>query len=412
MDCSTRRPRALLLLTLAAGVALAGGCSRRAELAVPPSASLPPASPATSATAAPTPIQADRWGSAFVAAIVTDDVVAANAMIDWDAIFDTATSGLPVPEVIRGEFVARGRHSATRSGLVSQLTNAVAAGGDVAFVRSHAEKGECHALVRVIQAAGLNYYDARLVLRDGQVRAADIDVYLAGEPITATLRRYFVMYAAAQADRASSGGTEIDPDLVRQADLLQSFFAAAEAGDHARVLEVFEGLPASLQRERAIGLARVAAAAQVDAGQHSRAMAELRTAFPDAACVDLVGIDHHSQRGEHEACLASIDRLDHAIGGDPYLDVLRATACLGARDHRRASTFIEKAIDATPGLLQLYWIRVAVALEERNHRDTAAWLDTIAARFDVPFADLEGVPEYAEFVKSPEYRQWTARRRR
>lgn len=411
MARSTRDTPRLLFLTLVSGVTLTLGCTRRGDISLPRAASRA-SGPATVEKTVPTASQAERWGNDFVTALAADDIAAANAMIDWDEIFDTATRDLGAPEPIRGQFIARARQSAARSGLVSQLARAEQAGGDVSLVRCRADADECHAVLRVVRETGLNYYDARLLRRDGVVRAADIDIYLAGQPVSATLRRYFLMAAAKQSPPVLQNLSGLDGELFRHADDLEALFTAADASDHAGVLDVVRGLSPALQRDKAILLVRTIAAAQVDQEDHARSIGELRAAFPDDPCLQLVAIDHHSLRREHEACLAAIDRLDRQVGGDPYLDVLRASACLGARDHAGAIRYVEKAIAAMPDLIQPYWIRVAIALDQQNHDDTATWLDTIAKRFNVPVSGVEDVPEYAEFVKSPQHREWKARRNR
>lgn len=391
-------------------VLVAGGCSRQAEMQPPAEASLRIAAPAIAEEQTPSVREAERWGNDFVTALAADDVAAANEKIDWDAIFDAATRNLGVPEPVRDQFIAWGKRTAAESGLVRQLARAEQRGGDVSLVRCRIDGDECHALFRMVQESGLNYYDARLVRRGNVVRATEIDAYLAGEPVSATLRRYFLTSVAKQAPAELQNSSGLDGDLIRHADDVTAVFAAADARDHARVLEVARALPPSLQRSKAILMVRTIAAAQSDAEEHARAIDELRSAFPDAPSFDLVAIDFHSLRREHEACLAAIDRLDERVGGDPYLDVLRAAACLGARDHAGAIGSIEAAIGAMPDLLQPYWIRVAISLDQHKHDDTASWLDTISRRFGMPFPDLEGVPEYAEFVKSAEYRDWKARR--
>lgn len=406
-------PRHRLRRAALAGCAtalVAGGCSRQAEVVPPKAASPPISAPATAQQHALTVGEAERWGNDFVTALATGDIATANDRIDWNAIVDAATCDLGVPETVRGQFVAWGKQTAAESGLVRQLARVEQAGGDVALVRCRIAGDECHALFRVLHESVLNYYDARLVRRGDVVRAADIDVYLAGEPVSATLRRYFLTAAAKQAPVALQSSSGLDGDLVRHADALKALFAAADASDHARVLEVARELPPSLQRSKAILMVRIIAAAQADEEEHARAIAELQDAFPDAPCRDLVTIDFHSLRREHDACRAAIDRLDERVGGDPYLDVLRAATCLEAHDHAGAIGSIEAAIGAMPDLVQPYWIRVAISLDQQKHDDTAVWLDTISKRFGVTFPDLEGVPKYAEFVKSPEYRDWKARR--
>lgn len=397
-------------LTGCASVMLAGGCSRQAELVPPAEASLRIAAPGMAEEQPPSVREAERWGNDFVTALAADNIATANEQIDWDAIFDAATCDLGMPEPIRGRFIAWGKRTAAESGLVRQLARAEQGGGDVSLVRCRTDGDECHALLRVVQESGLNYYDARLVRRDGDVRAADIDVYLAGEPVSATLRRYFLTSDAEQSPAVLRSSSGLDGDLVRHADDVKALLEAADARDHDRVLDVARALPPSLRRSRALLMVRIIAAAQGDPDEHARAINELRDAFPDAPCLDLVAIDFHSLRREHDACLAAIDRLDERIGGDPYLAVLRAAACLGAHDHAGAIGSIEAAIGAMPDLVQPYWIRVAISLDQKKYDDTVAWLDRISERFDMPITDLEGVAEYADFVKSPEYRAWMARR--
>ena len=404
---SLQRHRACLV-GLAVAV-VAGGCSRQADR-VPPAAALPRVAAPSGVEETPTSSQAERWGGEFATAIVARDTAAANALIDWDAIFDAATRDLNVPEPVRVQFVARGRESAATSGLAAQLVRVVRSGGDVSFVRGRTAGDECRAVVRVIQDTGLNYYDAQLVFRDGKVLARDIDIARAGEPVSATIRRYFLIFAAAQASATSSAPDGADGESLHHASELKSLFAAADAGAHAQVLEIVAGLPPSLRSDEAILQVRAIAAAQAGPEEHSAAIDALRAACPDSPGLALACIDLHSRRGEHEECLAAIDRLDTQIGGDPYLDAVRATACFVARDYPRATRLIEQAIGTMPDLLQLYWLRVAIALAEQDHDETAAWLDRITAKFGVACTDLEQVPEYAEFLKSPKYREWKARR--
>jgi hypothetical protein len=404
---SLQRRRACLV-GLAAAV-VAGGCSRQADR-VPPAAALPPVAAPSVVEATPTTSQAERWGAEFATAIVARDTAAANALIDWDAIFDAATRDVRVPEPVRMQFIARGRESAATTGLAAQLVRVVRSGGDVSFVRGRTAGDECRAVLRVIQDTGLNYYDARLVVRDGTVLARDIDIFRAGEPVSATIRRYFLIFAAAQSSAMSSAPEGVDGDSFHHASELTSLFAAADAADHTQVLEIVAGLPPSLRQDRAILQVRAIAAAQAGPEEHSAAIDALRAAYPETPGLALACIDLHARRGEQEECLAAIDRLDARIGGDPYLDAVRATACFVARDYPQATRLIEQAIGAMPDLLQLYWLRLAIALAERDHDETAAWLDRITARFGVACTDLEQVPDYAEFLKSPEYRDWKARR--
>lgn len=371
----------------------------------------PPSTGGASPPATPTIAEGDRWGEEFATALAASDVEAASRMIDWDTVFATATSGTTAPEPWRARFVAEGTRRVSRSGFVAHLAKAAAAGGSVAPLRCHLDGGECHVLLRVIQDTGLNYLDVRLMGHGAKTRAADAYVFLAGENLSATIGKVYQIATAGMAAQGASQPAGPDTDSARRADVLQRFMAATDAGDHEQVLDITANCPADLLTEKPILMARAIAAVRAGDDRHAQALDDLRAAFPDDACVDLVAIDHHARAQDRAACLAAIDRLDERLGGDPYLDVLRATVHVGAADYAEAIRASEAAVAALPRLPQPCWIRLAISLEQKRHDDTAAWLDRIAERFGVAFPDLEAIPEYAAFVQSPEYRAWKARRR-
>ena len=57
-------------------------------------------------------------------------------------------------------------------------------------------------------------------------------------------------------------------------------------------------------------------------------------------------------------------------------------------------------------LIDAYWSLVAISLKEREFAETLELLNVLKEKFDVVFEDLGTMPEYAEFVESPQYQQW------
>ena len=100
------------------------------------------------------------------------------------------------------------------------------------------------------------------------------------------------------------------------------------------------------------------------------------------------------------------NRIDKFIGGDPYLHVLRANCHFLNDEPAKAREFIQKALAAEPTLIDAYWMVVHFALTDQDHDETLRLLNEIDEKFELVFEDLTQVPEYAEFVKSPQYREW------
>lgn len=405
---SPARHHLTTVVGLAAVAVAMGGV--RPEAAPSATEAHPQASRAEPRPAVPTVAEGERWGEEFATALAARGARSAAQKVDCDALFAIATNGAAVPESFRQRFVAEGTRSVARSGFVAQLAQAASAGGSVAPVRCRVDGDECHLLLRVIQDTGLNYYDVVLVRRGPEIVAADAYVFLAGEQLSATMRRFLLIAAAAAGIPPAPDAARADAVTISNAETLRELLAAADASDHAHVLELAGRLPADVLAEKPILMARAIAAIRSGVEQRSTAFDDLRAAFPDDACVELVAIDHHARNQDRNGCLEAIDRLDDRLGGDPYLDVLRATVHVGGAEYPEAIRAAEAAIKALPRLPQPYWIRLAIALEQKQHEDTAAWLDIIAERFGVAFPDLESIPEYAAFVQSPEYRAWRSRR--
>jgi hypothetical protein len=96
---------------------------------------------------------------------------------------------------------------------------------------------------------------------------------------------------------------------------------------------------------------------------------------------------------------------------DPYLNVLRAGIHYQAGDLAAAEVAARKALAEEPTLEDAYWQVATVSLDTKSYETTVEMLDLLQQRFGVELEDLTKVPEYADFVKSPEYRKWAQTRK-
>jgi predicted Zn-dependent protease len=133
--------------------------------------------------------------------------------------------------------------------------------------------------------------------------------------------------------------------------------------------------------------------------------------YPDDPCVDLLTIDRLILGGRWKDAIAAFDRIDRVVGGDPYIDDLRANVHLRAGDPDMARKLARRAIDRDPTLDAGYWTLLEIALRRRDHEATARLLSTLEDGYGWRFDGIAGVDEYAEFVASPAYAQWQASRR-
>jgi hypothetical protein len=94
------------------------------------------------------------------------------------------------------------------------------------------------------------------------------------------------------------------------------------------------------------------------------------------------------------------------VGGDPYLDAVRAGVRAAQGDLEGVRHFARRAVEREPSLIQGHWVLVSASLQVKDYDETLARLKEIDQKFDIEFEDLTQVPDYAGFVKSPAYAKW------
>lgn len=101
--------------------------------------------------------------------------------------------------------------------------------------------------------------------------------------------------------------------------------------------------------------------------------------------------------------------MDRRVGSDPYLWALRGNILYLEGKTELAKTEIGRAVTADPWLEEGYLALIGISLKERRFKDTARWIAAMRDVAGAEIASLEEAPEYAEFVRSPEYAEMKAR---
>lgn len=100
-------------------------------------------------------------------------------------------------------------------------------------------------------------------------------------------------------------------------------FRAAE--DWSGFLKAYQKLAPELQADKSIALLRANAALHVGPREHLEALRFLQLNFPRDSSLEFATLDAAYLQKKYETAINVIDKIDERIGGDPYLEVLRAT---------------------------------------------------------------------------------------
>ena len=368
----------------------------------------------TGTSAAPREVESgqisDEEATAFAKQLETDvsegRTQEMEAVIDWTFLIGTATSGLDVPDKFRSDFQ---RGVTSNSQFSKQIGQAVATGGTYKFLRVHDVDGQKRAFFRLAlpEGGGINFHD--LVLRktaDNKVVIADIYVFLSGEMLSMTLRRAFIPAAAHESRNLLQKLSGKESDFVKHLPQLQQISQNLDSGKNQAALNVYYELPESLQKDKTLLLFRIRASQAVNNVEYIKALEAFRRQYPDDSCVDFLSIDAHVLNGDFDKALKCVERVNEAVEGDAALLQMKAQLYLESGDLQSARKSATEALKLEPDHVDSHWILVALALQQKDHAETARLLTKIERDFGLEIDNVNGVPEYADFVRSPEYREW------
>jgi len=332
--------------------------------------------------------------------------------LDFDALIDRTVAGLDLPRDFKEGFADGASRS--KGLLASQIVEGVKGGGSFRLLRMHDVDGRRRALFRfILPNSGVNYFDAIFTSPGrGPVRVADVWVAGAGELLSQSFRRLVVM-AAAEAklgllDRLA-GRERL---LLQNMPKLKGMNQALQARRFEEVMTTFESLPPELRRERAFLRVKIVAASNLGEERYLAAIEEFLGVHPEGADSVLMAIDGYFLRKQYPQALEALDRLDQQIGGDPYIDVLRAATHLTAGDRPAARAAYQRAVEREPTRAEPYWSLVTMALEDRDHAAVVRWLDAVERDAGVGLKSPEELSaSYAGFLSSKEGKAWARRRR-
>ena len=397
-------------LALIAGAFLSLACASCSQQSSLPATQATPA-PAVVSPPGPAVTEGDvhRFAKDLEKAVAAQDSARANELFRFPELFERSISDLGASaDFFKG--VKQGIQAASAQNTFgTQIVAQVAKGGSYRLLRVHVVDGRHRALFRLIQPSkgGVNYHDL-LVARfpDGRIGMEDAHIYVTDELLSQSMRRLFIPLIAESNRGALSRLAGADREYLDNLPLLKQFTGAIRAGRHAEALTIYRKLPTKLQQDRTIMIMYVQAASGADQSEYAAAMEAMRTSFPKDTCTEFLSIDYYVLRKEFDESIRSIDRLDKRLGGDPYLNVMRAGTMILAERYAEAGAAAEKAVAAEPNLAPAYWSRITVSLKQKEFQDTFRWLRLVVEKCGEDVADLTTVPEYAEFVKSPSYKDW------
>lgn len=345
------------------------------------------------------------------------DGEAVTRAVDFDAILDAAIEGVEVPAGFREGFLKGAQGARERDGhpLLVEFRPWIRAGAEIKAVKGLRWTDRPACLVRIIGSDMVVSYIVFLLERgdDGHIKAVDYYSLASGELASQAIRRVY-MAAVAQANQGFLGrlfGGE--QAFLKHLDALKRMAAAHREGRAKEALEIYDELPEASKNEKVFQILRYSSAQKLgDEKKYLEAIEDFARRFPDDPARDFLMIDGYLVKDPPEPAkaLECIDRLNKTLGGDAYLKVLRGNMLMRLDRFDDALTSYFEAVADEPNLRQSYSALLEAALVMKRFDVVADMLDALESILDQELVDLSEIPDFKEFLASPEGKAWTEKR--
>jgi tetratricopeptide (TPR) repeat protein len=282
--------------------------------------------------------------------------------------------------------------------MASNVTAALKTGAAYSLLDIRERKGGAELLYRMIMPDGTLNYHAYLITPTGTTaRVADIYLFMSASWLSEMLAE-LISY--------SENGLQGRPGLTLVNHRLAS-------GDLEGAREVFESLEDRLQRSRLGSFMVLKMVASEADDAYEAALDSLEARYPGDPALALLLSDHFATVGQYDRAHLALNRVDAHVGGDPYLNAMRANLALDEGQNSQAVSYAQRAIDEEPTLLLPYWTLMAVFLGDGDYSRVAGLLGFIVDDLGVPLDldRLEAEHQFAGFVESDAFTEFMDSRR-
>jgi tetratricopeptide (TPR) repeat protein len=357
-----------------------------------------------------TEAEARAFAKKLESAVANGDKQTVNRLFRREEIVQRALAGFDDEAAVRR--ISGIAKDPSNDFLTTLVAGAVQSGGSYSLLRVDMRDQRPRAIMRFVNGDGLAYHEIYLDRHaDGEVVAHDLYMMATGEFMSHAFRRVYFLGLPEEEWKSEKRLAVLTQDERETFDnllVMKKMGSCVRTGRYSDAILCYRRLPAKLQSQKYLRMTAITVAALAkDEVEWRLLIEECRRDYPGDLGVDLISIGYLRDTKKWEECLQCIERVDKAIGGDPYLWVQRADVMFEAGRLGQAKLYTEKAIEQDPKMEHGYTMRIQIAIQETNHADALFWLKKFTLQTGAP-VDLDAIranPANASFVASAQFRE-------
>ncbi len=232
--------------------------------------------------------------------------------------------------------------------LGTNIVNSLTKKGSYSFIKAYEKDKAQHILFRLYDSK-INYHDYELKRSRGEPRIADAYIYMTGENLSETLKS---LYGQMKDEFGKSEYSTIT--WTRQMPKIRELI---NEDKHREALDLYNKIPPSVQKAKLFQIVHVEICSGLSDEEHTKAIGEYETLYPNEPNMQLLLIDGYILRKEYTKALTAVNTLDKMIDKDPLLDFYRAMCYTLMKDDNKRIEHLERLVKNLPdfedGILEL-----------------------------------------------------------
>ncbi len=213
--------------------------------------------------------------------------------------------------------------------------------GSYRLVHIYEKDGRQHLLMRAFGEGGINYHDFSLIKIGDSVKADDMFIFLSGELLSTTLADYINIVA-------SSGKNE--KEINSAVALTLRVRELANSGDFPAVKKLVESAEPALRDSKPFQFQYLNACHQISDSLYKAALVNYSKLNPNDPTIYLKMIDFYFLQKDYQKAMEALNRLDSAVGNDPFLDYFRGNILYVQGKFAEAEQEYKKLFDYDPSI--------------------------------------------------------------
>ena len=299
--------------------------------------------------------------------------------------------------------------------LISGIFSGVNSSGTYEFVKRLDSDGGCAMLFRFVPPAGNEIAYHRYELCRGykaRVYIRDIYLYLDQISLSKTLRQQVIKELQSSGELESESGADLTLEISAdqtKSDAYKKYLELASSEQWQKAWVAFEKLPESVRKSSKVAYQRVRVAERLGDLYVTQAIDDSRAVDSKNLRTEYFAYNFFRERYKHQQVIEAVNRMTDIVD-DPYLRLLKLDALIGTDQISEArKTMDEFLAEDSRQSRRVLIHQFELANAERDFESCVQLMDKLKSSFGLAIDNLSKLPRYANLLKSPEYREWSAK---